>query len=159
MLFVARCFWIGAGYWLFGGSEDANRRREKFKDTIDYCSYYECCNKKHIIYDIEALKHDLQDKLFGQHIVNATLIPLLRAHVKNLDKSEKPLVISFHGTMGTGKNHVTDLIIKHFYKKGDDSKFVYKYRARKDFPLESDVGKYRVSHFYSLISFRFQFIG
>lgn len=85
--------------------------------------------------------------LFGQHIVNATLIPALRAHVKHLRTSEKPLVMSFHGTMGTGKNHVTDLIIKRFYKKGENSKYVYKYRARKDFPLESEVDKYRVSNF------------
>lgn len=95
------------------------------------------------------MKKDLQDKLFGQHIVNATLIPLLRAHVKNLNISEKPLVISFHGTMGIGKNHVTDLIIKHFYKMGENSKYVFKYRARKDFPIESEVNHYRVSDSFS----------
>lgn len=53
--------------------------------------------------------------------------------------------MSFHGTMGTGKNHVTDLIIKHFYKYGEDSKFVHRYRARKDFPIEDEVEIYRVS--------------
>lgn len=136
---------LGAGYYLFGG-KDSKQRRENVKNTVDYCSYYECCNEKHIIYDIEGLKKDLQDKLFGQHIVNATLIPALRAHVKNLESSEKPLVMSFHGNMGVGKNHVTDLIIKHFYKKGDSSKYVKKYRSRADFPLkaEAEVDRYRV---------------
>lgn len=130
---------------MFGGSKDAKHRRAKVVDTLDYCSYYECCDSKHIIYNIEGLKDDLKDKLYGQHIVNATLIPALRAHVKNRETSEKPLTMSFHGTMGTGKNYVTELIVKHFYKKGEDSKYVYKYRARKDFPVESEVDHYRVS--------------
>lgn len=114
-----------------------------------YCSYYECCNAKHIIYDIDGLKQDLQDKLYGQHIVNDMLIRILR---KNLDKSEKPLVMSFHGNMGTGKNHVTDLIVKNFYKKGKNSQYVHRYRARKDFPIDSEaeVRKYRVSVNFTL---------
>lgn len=138
----------GASYWLFGASEDASKRREKVADGLNYCSYVECCTPKHIVYDIEGLKADLQKKLYGQHIVNATLIPALRAHVNNLHISEKPLVMSFHGNMGTGKNHVTDLIIKHFYKSGENSAYVHKYRARKDFPVESEVNHYRVSMFF-----------
>lgn len=136
----------GVGYWLFGSKdEDKNSRRTKIQDSISYCTYYECCTPKHIIYDIEGLKADLKDRLFGQHIVNATLIPALRSHVKNLKSSEKPLVFSFHGTMGTGKNFVSDLIIKHFYKNGENSKYVHRYYARRDFPIESEVGIYRVS--------------
>lgn len=126
---------------------------EKLFNTMNPCTYYECCGPNHIVYDIDGLKMDLQKKLFGQHIVNATLIPILRAHVKNLEKSEKPLVMSFHGNMGTGKNHVADLIIKHFFKNGNKSKFVHKYYARKDFTRNSsdDVSKYRVSVKHSLI--------
>lgn len=130
---------------MFGGSDNAKIRRDKLRDTINPCNYYECCTPKHIIDDIDGLKADLQQRLFGQHIVNSTLIPALRAHIKNIDSSEKPLVMSFHGTMGTGKNHVTDLIIKHFYKNGEDSKYVHRYRARKDFPVDSEVEIYRVS--------------
>lgn len=132
---------IGAGYWLFGNSD----RREKVAEKVDYCNYYECCTSKQIIYNIDSLKADLQDRLFGQHIVNSTLIPTLRAHVRNLHRSEKPLVMSFHGLIGTGKNFVTELIIKHFYRKGDHSRFVHKYMARKDFPLAEKVDQYRVS--------------
>lgn len=144
-------YWFaGAGYWFFGGSEDAQKRRAQFADTVDYCSYMECCSNKHIVYDIDGLKADLQARLFGQHIVNATLIPALRAHVRNLDTSEKALVMSFHGSMGTGKNYVSDLIIKHFYKQGENSKFVHRYRSRKDFPVddEAEVAIYRVSTDY-----------
>lgn len=114
-------------------------------EKVDPCQYFECCNSMYIVYDIDNLKIDLQNRLFGQHIVNATLIPTLRAHHRNLYKSEKPLVMSFHGLMGTGKNFVAELIIKHLYVEGDNSKFVYKYMARKDFPLVAEVDNYRVS--------------
>lgn len=99
----------------------------------------------YIPFDIEGLKEDLQDNLFGQHIVNVTLIPALRSHINNLQRSQKPLVMSFHGTPGTGKNYVADMIVKHFYTRGDNSKYVYRYRGRIDFPLESEVNFYRVS--------------
>lgn len=124
-------------------------------EKVDFCNYYECCNSKHIIYNVDGLKADLQESLFGQHIVNATLIPALRAHIRNLDRSDKPLVMSFHGLIGTGKNFVSELIIKHFYRKGDHSRFVHKYMARKDFPLEAEVDKYRVSFTFFCVRFLF----
>lgn len=148
---------VGAGYWLFGNSD----RREKVVEKVDYRNYYEFCSSHQIIYDIDSLKADLQDRLFGQHIVNATLIPALRAHVRNLHRSEKPLVMSFHGLIGTGKNYVADLIVKHFYRNGDHSRFVHKYLARKDFPLAEKVDQYRVSITFGSIrfgaSFRWRF--
>lgn len=131
------------------GDKNDTKSDETFNDKYNvYCKYYECCTKKHIPYDIEALKDDLNKSLFGQHIVNATLIPALKSHINNLESSQKPLVMSFHGTPGTGKNYVADLIVKHLYKSGDDSKFVRKYRGRVDFPLETEVNTYRVSSLF-----------
>lgn len=54
--------------------------------------------------------------------------------------------MSFHGTPGTGKNFVADRIVKHFYERGDRSKYVHKYRGRIDFPLASEVDLYRVNN-------------
>lgn len=148
-------FCLGAGYWLFG-QKNAKENRETVLKTVNPSSYYEFCSPIHIVDDIEGLKTDLQKRLFGQHIVNATLIPALRSHINNIEESEKPLVMSFHGTIGTGKNHVTDLIIKHFYKYGEDSKFVHRYRARKDFPVISEVEIYRVSELNQFLIFFFK---
>lgn len=117
--------------------------------SLDYCKYYECCDNYNIKYDIEALKRDLQNNLFGQHIVNDTLIPALKSHKRNLYVSQKPLVMSFHGTPGTGKNFVADRIVEHLYRKGDSSKFVHKFRGRVDFPLASEINMYRVSSLYN----------
>lgn len=113
--------------------------------TFDYCKYYECCTNTYIRYDINALKKDLDEHLFGQHIANATILPALYSHHKNMDQSQKPLVMSFHGTPGTGKNYVADRIVKHLYRLGDQSKYVHKFMGRVDFPLASKVEEYRVS--------------
>lgn len=124
--------------------ETGQRRTTRIYDNIRNSKYLEFCSNTNIPYDIEGLKKDLQEKLFGQHIVNATLIPALRGHINHLHRSQKPLVMSFHGSAGTGKNHVADLIVKHFYLAGDNSKFVHRYVAQIDFPLESEVDFYRV---------------
>lgn len=128
----------GLGYLFF---DSKNKNDDKSGDSY---SIFNSCNRANIPYDIQNLKYDLEENLYGQHIVNATLIPALQSHIKNLQLSQKPLVISFHGTPGTGKNFVADRIVKYFYKDGDLSKFVHKYRGRIDFPLASEVDIYRV---------------
>lgn len=131
---------IGIGsVWWYGGEEG------KVQKTVDKVKYLEFCTSGNIKYDMRGLKADLESNLFGQHIVNTALLAALRSHVNNLERSEKPLVLSFHGTPGTGKNYVADMIIKNFYRLGDNSRFVHRYRGRIDFPLESEVNLYRVS--------------
>lgn len=120
-------------------------KKDERSTSLSYCSYYECCDNSYIRFDINALKADLEKNLFGQHIASNTILPALHSHYKNLDISQKPLVMSFHGTPGTGKNYVADRIVKHLYKLGDESKYVHKFRGRIDFPLASLVDVYRVS--------------
>lgn len=128
----------GIGYWLFGGGG-----KESTMKT--YNRYFESCDSNAIPFNVDALKLDLERNLYGQHIVNTTLLAALRSHKRNFYISQKPLVMSFHGTPGTGKNFVADRIVKHFYERGDKSRFVHKYRGRIDFPLASEVDLYRVN--------------
>lgn len=107
-----------------------------------YCRLTECCNERSIPADIAGLKHDLSQTLFGQHIVQKQLIPALEAHFSGKRNSRKPLVISFHGTPGTGKNFVADQIANKLYAKGSESKFVHKYMGRSDFPVSQDAYLY-----------------
>lgn len=100
-----------------------------------YCRMKECCNERSIPADIQGLKHQLSETLFGQHIVQQQLIPALEAHFSGKRNSRKPLVISFHGTPGTGKNFVADQIANKLYANGVKSKFVHKYMGRADFPI------------------------
>ena len=122
---------VGLGAFKFGFLKDQT-----------YCRLAECCNERGIPADIVGLRAELSRTLFGQHIVQQQLIPALEAHFSNKRNSRKPLVISFHGTPGTGKNFVADQIARKLYEKGLESKFVHKYMGRSDFPLAEKARLY-----------------
>jgi torsin-1 len=100
----------------------------KYFDDIKlhtYCKYEECCMKELIPFDIMKLQASLQDRLFGQHIVQEKLFQAVASHYKEIDKSQKPLVMSFHGTQGTGKNFVSNFIAEAVFERGTRSKFYH----------------------------------
>lgn len=86
--------------------------------------------------------------LYGQHILKQQLIPALASHLRKGSGSRKPLVISFHGTPGTGKNMVADMIANSIYAKGLRSQFVHKFMGRADFPSEEHSASYGYSLHY-----------
>ncbi|CAL8387732.1 unnamed protein product [Boreogadus saida] len=61
----------------------------------------------------------------------------------NNDNPKKPLVLSFHGTGGTGKTWTSQLIVKNIYKKAMDSGFVHYFNSVKKFPHASQVETYK----------------
>ena len=65
-----------------------------------------------------GLEGVLQQKLFGQHIVSETVLAALEGHLSSPDPP-KPLVLSFHGRTGTGKNFVSRLIAESIYYEGN----------------------------------------
>lgn len=109
-----------------------------------YCRYAECCNEVHIEFDIRELQKALDRSLFGQHIASQIIVSAIGGHLRNNDRSEKPLVMSLHGPPGTGKNFVAEHIMQTLYKKGSNSKFVHKYLGRIHFPLQSKVEEYKL---------------
>ncbi|KAJ6634219.1 Torsin-like protein [Pseudolycoriella hygida] len=126
-----------------GGASLVYNRGKVWEYT--YCQLNECCIDSHIPANITALSQDLEENVFGQHIVQRQLVAALKSHYTHLDSSTKPLVLSFHGTPGTGKNYLADHIAKHVYKYGVSSYFVKKFMGRTDFPLESDVRHYQIT--------------
>ncbi|ESP03689.1 hypothetical protein LOTGIDRAFT_224215 [Lottia gigantea] len=88
-----------------------------------------------------GLQNELQNKLFGQHLVLKAVVNHVRAHIEN-KHPPKALALSFHGGTGTGKNYVSKMIAEHLYKQGMKSKFVHLISATKEFPHEEMV------HFY-----------
>ncbi|XP_022220056.2 torsin-like protein [Drosophila obscura] len=108
-----------------------------------YCRFYECCDDRSIPANITALRLSLEKTLYGQHIVAQHIIPALTAHFSAQSKSRKPLVLSFHGQPGTGKNFVADQIAKALYLEGSNSGYVVKYLGRSDFPQAEFVGIYK----------------
>uniref|UniRef100_A0A0A1WG10 Torsin-like protein n=1 Tax=Zeugodacus cucurbitae TaxID=28588 RepID=A0A0A1WG10_ZEUCU len=113
-----------------------------FMKDQTYCRVTECCNERSIPGNIGNLRYMLQKRLYGQHIVKQQLISALEAHFNPRISSRKPLVMSFHGTPGTGKNFVAEMIAEALYEKGTKSRFVHKYMGRLDFSVEKNVHIY-----------------
>ncbi|XP_059906432.1 torsin-1A-like [Gadus macrocephalus] len=61
----------------------------------------------------------------------------------NNDNPKKSLVLSFHGTTGTGKTLASRLIVKNIYKEGMDSRFVHFFNPVINFPHASQVETYK----------------
>ncbi|XP_055592914.1 torsin-like protein [Uranotaenia lowii] len=94
-----------------------------------FCKFKECCQEPYLISEVNSLKKELTENLYGQHIVVDTLVNAIGSHLRNQESSRKPLVMSFHGPAGTGKNYVSDFIVGALYSKGFESKFVHKFNA------------------------------
>ncbi|XP_077074846.1 torsin-1A-like [Siphateles boraxobius] len=75
-------------------------------------------------FDTKRLKTDLNNSLFGQHIVSDVVLKAVTSFMTDRNPN-KPLVLSFHGTSGVGKNHVAKIIARNIYKKGENSKHVH----------------------------------
>ncbi len=86
----------------------------------------------------------LNKQLYGQHLVRNTVVAAIRGHLDNPDPPH-PLVISFHGPTGTGKNYVSKLVAGSLYKEGLKSKYVHLKIATRHFPHREDINKYKVS--------------
>ncbi|KAH8306873.1 hypothetical protein KR018_009926, partial [Drosophila ironensis] len=108
-----------------------------------FCQFSECCDSRSIPGDIPALQASLQRTLFGQHIVRQHIVPALKAHFSDQSTSRKPLVFSFHGQPGTGKNFVAEQIARALYREGSASGYVVKYLGQADFPEAERVGEYQ----------------
>ena len=73
--------------------------------------------------NIYNLSLSLYNLVYGQHLVRESVPKLLKAHLSN-PSPHKPLVLSFHGSTGVGKNLVSTVIAENLYYKGLDSNFV-----------------------------------
>ncbi|KAK2911967.1 hypothetical protein Q8A67_004100 [Cirrhinus molitorella] len=93
-------------------------------------------------FDYRRLKADLRDSLFGQHIASDVVLKAVSSFMTDSNPN-KPLVLSFHGTTGTGKNHVAKIIARNIYKEGEKCKHVHTYISDYHFPDK------RISHIYS----------
>ncbi|XP_029712596.1 torsin-like protein [Aedes albopictus] len=93
------------------------------------CRIYECCRKPDPKSSAAALELYFKKHVFGQHIVQDVVVNAIRAHFDKIESSRKPLVMSFHGPSGTGKNYVAGFVATALFKNGIRSKFVKKFTA------------------------------
>lgn len=104
----------------------------KGKDLL--CNLYmECCHDERSDLYIRSDPNftGLDEKIFGQHIALEAVTKLISKHLKRKNPS-KPLVMSFHGYTGVGKNHLSNLIAQLIYSEFERtgaSNFVHKFIA------------------------------
>ena len=115
-----------------------------FKGMKDLaCLKLECCSPSWRPANYTKLEQLLTSNLVGQHIAQDMIVRAVRGHQRNVAPS-KPLVLSFHGWTGSGKNFVSQFIADSFYKLGMASQFVHLFIATLHFPDGRQAGSYKV---------------
>ncbi|KAL1138689.1 hypothetical protein AAG570_008751, partial [Ranatra chinensis] len=89
------------------------------------------------------LREDVKTQVYGQPLLLPIILPALSTHLNPNHTPKKPLVFSFHGWPGTGKNYVADFIAKNIYAEGVKSQFRKSYHGRIHFPHKSELDKYK----------------
>jgi len=92
----------------------------------------------------------MKKHFFGQHIASKIIVSALAGNLHRSSNNKKPLVMSFHGCTGSGKNFLSDLIASHMFKDKNIKKIRYHViHGRSEFPTHSNINYYKVN-----ISFR-----
>ena len=79
----------------------------------------------------------------GQHLARDLVVRAVRGHHNN-NNPTKPLVLSFHGWTGSGKNFVSQFVAESLYRRGLDSRFVHLLIATLHFPDPAMTEQYKV---------------
>ncbi|CAF4968004.1 unnamed protein product, partial [Rotaria socialis] len=74
----------------------------------------------------------LKEQLMGQPLVYNLILTSISSHI-NTERPSKALVLSLHGSTGTGKNFVAKHIVESLYRDGYKSKYARLYVASRDF--------------------------
>ena len=104
---------------------------------------FECCNPSWRPVNISRLGELLDSHLVGQHLARDLVIRSLRGHHLN-PAPAKPLVLSFHGWTGSGKNFVAQFVAESVYTRGIHSKYVHLFIATLHFPDKRKTEHYKV---------------
>ncbi|NWW44986.1 TOR3A protein, partial [Pedionomus torquatus] len=109
-----------------------------------YCSFGKCCETGdcRIVNNITGLEADLNGQLHGQHLAKEVIVRAVREFLQN-PQPEKPLVLSFHGWSGTGKNFVARMLTSHLYRDGMKSECVRLFISLFHFPHHKYLDLYK----------------
>lgn len=90
------------------------------------------------------LEWDLYKNVYGQHLAQDIVSEEVARFLQN-KSPERPLVLSFHGSSGTGKTLVSSILVNHLYGSAMSSPFVHTFVPALHFPSSDRVQQYRVS--------------
>jgi hypothetical protein len=101
-----------------------------------------CCDPAHVRFNSVQLESNLNKYLYGQPLVKKTLLNALKAHF-HLKNPKKPLVLSFHGPTGSGKNYVSRFVAESLFSQGVNSHYYKAFVSALDFPHNSKLNEYQ----------------
>jgi len=132
-----------ADTWSQAGQASKQASSALYKGMKDLaCLKMECCSSNWRPANYSRLEQLLVDNLVGQHIAQDMILRAVRGHQRNKSPS-KPLVLSFHGWTGSGKNFVSQFIADSFYRLGQGSQFVHLFIATLHFSDSRQAGTYK----------------
>ncbi|XP_074526473.1 prosalusin [Halichoeres trimaculatus] len=106
-----------------------------------YCTISDSCDCD-FKPSIKDLEWDLYKNLYGQHMAQDIVSEEVARFLQN-KSPERPLVLSFHGSSGTGKTLVSYMLGNHLYGSAMSSPFVHQFIPTLHFPLPDQVEVYR----------------
>ncbi|XP_023143794.2 prosalusin [Amphiprion ocellaris] len=106
-----------------------------------YCSISDSCDCD-FKPNIRDLEWDLYKNVFGQHLVQDVVSEEVARFLQN-KSPDRPLVLSFHGSSGTGKTMVSSMLGNHLYGSAMSSPYVHQFIPTLHFPSAQRVNRYR----------------
>ncbi|RVE68734.1 hypothetical protein OJAV_G00094410 [Oryzias javanicus] len=106
-----------------------------------YCSLSHSCDCD-FRPNIRDLEWDIYKNVFGQHLVQDIVSEEVVTFLQNKNP-ERPLVLSFHGSSGTGKTLVSSMLGAHLFGSAMSSPYVHQFVATLHFPVSHHVQQYR----------------
>ncbi|KAM6965403.1 prosalusin [Aplochiton taeniatus] len=94
--------------------------------------------------NIRDLEWDLYKNVYGQHLAQDIVSETVAKFLKN-GNPDRPLVLSFHGSSGTGKTLVSSILGRHLYGTAMSSSYVHQFVPTLHFPLIDHVNEYRLN--------------
>ncbi|XP_041854783.1 prosalusin [Melanotaenia boesemani] len=106
-----------------------------------YCTISESCDCD-FKPNIRGLEWDLYKNVYGQHLAQDILSEEVAKFLNNKNP-DRPLVLSFHGSSGTGKTLVSSMLGNHLYGSAMSSPYIHQFVPTLHFPSPQRVKHYR----------------
>ncbi|XP_047237625.1 prosalusin isoform X1 [Girardinichthys multiradiatus] len=106
-----------------------------------YCAFSDSCDCD-FKPRVKDLEWDLYKNVFGQHLAQDIVSEEVARFLLN-KSPDQPLVLSFHGSTGTGKTLVSTMLGNHLYGSAMSSPFVHQFVPTLHFPSAERVNQYR----------------
>ncbi|XP_029367036.1 prosalusin [Echeneis naucrates] len=106
-----------------------------------YCNILQSCDCE-FRPNIRDLEWDLYKNVYGQHLAQDIVSEEVGRFLEN-KSPDRPLVLSFHGSSGTGKTLVSSMLANHLYGSAMNSPYVHQFIPTLHFPVPQQVKKYQ----------------